>query len=194
MPNPSSLDLRRKTRLIVLAVFVALAVAVTATMTLLGPEPTEGDAAFAALVAAGQAALPAVQSFTSQGRDHLQPGQDFTYSEEFPTSGPHAPVWTKPGLYGEPQPMTELVHALEHGNIVIHYDLPGDQALATLQIWTDFYTGQWDGLVAVPKSGLGGKTVLLAWNRRLDLDPFDEAAAAAFVDAYRGRGPEHPVR
>ena len=29
---------------------------------------------------------------------------------------------------------------------------------------------------------------------RLRLDAFDEAALAAFMDAYMGRGPEKPVR
>ena len=33
-----------------------------------------------------------------------------------------------------------------------------------------------------------------AWRRTLTLDPFDGDAGAAFIDAYRGRGPEHPVR
>ena len=41
----------------------------------------------------------------------------------------------------------------------------------------------------------GGEAIVLtAWTKRLRLDPFDPAAAAAFIDAYRGRGPEHPVR
>ncbi len=42
--------------------------------------------------------------------------------------------------------------------------------------------------------GLGSDLVLTAWTKRLRLASFDAPLAAAFVDAYRGRGPEHPVR
>jgi hypothetical protein len=36
--------------------------------------------------------------------------------------------------------------------------------------------------------------VLTAWRKILKLDTFEPASAAAFVDAYRGRGPENKVR
>ena len=42
--------------------------------------------------------------------------------------------------------------------------------------------------------GAYGAGVLTAWTKTLRLSSFDAALAAAFVDAYRGRGPEHPVR
>lgn len=45
-----------------------------------------------------------------------------------------------------------------------------------------------------PRPGLGETIILAAWRRTLTLDPFDGDAAAAFIDAYRGRGPEHLVR
>ena len=43
-------------------------------------------------------------------------------------------------------------------------------------------------------SGLGKSVVLTAWRKILKLDSFEPAAAAAFVDTYRGRGPEKRVR
>jgi len=33
-----------------------------------------------------------------------------------------------------------------------------------------------------------------AWGQRLELKPFDPELAAAFIDRYRGRGPERRVR
>jgi hypothetical protein len=36
--------------------------------------------------------------------------------------------------------------------------------------------------------------VLTAWRKILKLDSFEPAAAAAFIDTYRGRGPEKRVR
>ncbi len=125
---------------------------------------------------------------------HLDPGETRRYGSRFPTSGPHSTIWTRPGFYDEPQPPTQLVHALEHGNVVIYYDQPPVAVETTLADWADLFTGQWDGLVVAKMSGLGESLVLTAWTRRLDLDAFDAEAAAAFVDANRGRGPENSVR
>lgn len=149
---------------------------------------------FRTLAERGSAALANVQNFPDRGRDHLESGQVYAYAERFPTSGPHDPTPTRPGVYDAAQPPTRLVHALEHGNIVIYYDRPDATALDTLRGWTDLYDGTWDGIVLTPAAGLGEAVVLTAWTRLLRLEPFDPAAAAAFIDAYRGRGPENPVR
>lgn len=63
-----------------------------------------------------------------------------------------------------------------------------------LKEWAGLYDGQWSGLVVTRNSGLDEAVVLTAWTKRLEFDSFDPAAAAAFIDAYRGRGPENPVR
>ena len=60
--------------------------------------------------------------------------------------------------------------------------------------WTALYGGHWDGVVATPSSGLGKAVVLTASRKILRLDEFDPAAAAAFIDRFRGRGPEKPMR
>ena len=150
--------------------------------------------AFATLAAQGQAALERVETTPNFGRDHLQPGQTHQYDRPFPTSGTHAPVWVDPGLYDEPQPMTELIHSMEHGHIVIFYDDPGAEAMSLIRYWSALFGGQWDGIVATPRSGLGKEVVLTAWRKTLRQDRFEPAAAAAFINAFRGRGPEHPVR
>ena len=152
------------------------------------------ESAFMARAAEGEGALERVESSPSQGRAHLNPGQSYAYQNRFPTSGPHDPTWTPPGVYDQPQRPTQLVHALEHGNIVIYYDEPGPEVMERLERWADLYDDQWSGLVVTPAAGLGNAVVLTAWTKRLELDPFDPAAAAAFIDAYRGRGPENPVR
>ncbi|NJL86481.1 MAG: DUF3105 domain-containing protein [Leptolyngbyaceae cyanobacterium SM1_1_3] len=46
----------------------------------------------------------------------------------------------------------------------------------------------------VPKAGLGDKIVLTAWTKKLVIPEFDPQAAATFIDEYRGRSPENPVR
>ncbi len=152
------------------------------------------EAVFLDLAQAGRPALGAVKTRPNLGRGHVPPGRPVAYGDPFPTSGPHDPEWVEAGFYRTPQAPERLVHALEHGNIVIYYDTPGDAVLQTLDSWTGLYGGQWSGVVVAPGPGLGAAVVLTAWRKVLRLDPFDAAAAAAFVDAYRGRGPEKPVR
>lgn len=149
---------------------------------------------FQKLAEAGRAALSRVETLPSEGRGHLRPGQTVAYRSQPPTSGIHDPTGTEPGIYDEPQLSTKLVHALEHGNIVIYFDRPDEAAMKTLKRWAGIFRGQWSGIVLNPKPGIGKAIILTAWKRRFRLAPFDAAAAAAFIDRYRGRGPEHPVR
>ncbi|MBI3452970.1 MAG: DUF3105 domain-containing protein [Rhodospirillales bacterium] len=149
---------------------------------------------FATLAAAGAAILAKVENHSDLGRQHLRVGEPYLYPSRLPTSGPHDPTWVTAGFHDSFQSPTRLVHALEHGNVVIYYDRPGDAVLTHLRAWGGLFTGQWDGLVATPLAGLGPAVVLTAWNKSLRLDPFDAAAAAAFIEAFRGRGPENPAR
>lgn len=149
---------------------------------------------FAALAARGAAALDNVETMPSEGGGHVAQGQGVPYQSDPPTSGPHWPTPVRAGFYGDRQSPEMLVHALEHGNIVIYYDVAGTETLDSLRAWAGHFVGVWDGVVAAPKRGLRGEVILTAWHRMLRLDPFDAAAAAAFIDAYRGRGPERPMR
>ncbi len=154
----------------------------------------EAGRSFDLLVAAGQSKLAQVERVRSEGGGHLRLGETRAYASRTPTSGRHDPIWTRARFYDEPQPPSRLVHALEHGNIVVYYDEPGPQARQLLDTWTGMFGGQWDGLVVTPLSGLGERLVLTAWAKHMRLERWDAAPAAAFIDAYRGRGPENPVR
>ena len=182
---------KRRRRNVIIAVTVTLiAVAIGAYWWI----SSEAERDFLAIATEGNAALSGVKNERSLGGGHLRPGQTRTYASRFPTSGSHHSVPTEPGFYENRQSAIELVHALEHGHIVIYYDKPGAVVLDTLRRWTRLYSGHWSGIVATPMSRLGRKIVLTAWTKRLDQARFDMPAAAAFINAYRGRGPENPVR
>jgi hypothetical protein len=149
---------------------------------------------FLVLAAQDEAALSDVRREPSCGRTHLQLGWTHSYNSRFPVSGPHHPVPTEPGFYDFSQPPIQLVHALEHGHIVIYYDKLGANARDTLRQWVDLYSGAWDGIVVTKMPRRGSRIELTAWTRRLGLQKFDAAVAAAFIDTYWGRGPENPVR
>ena len=142
----------------------------------------------------GRAALSRVITQPNDGRGHVAPGERVSYRSDLPTSGAHDPTWIKPGVYDSPQSPEMLVHSLEHGLIVIYYDHPASEVLDTLKAWARLYPAAWSGVVMTPKPGLQSTIVLTAWTKVLRLQTFDPDAAAAFVDAYRGRGPENPVR
>ncbi len=150
--------------------------------------------AFLKDAAAGKDIRSRIKTISSQGVGHLRGGQRYNYRDIYPTSGPHSSRGTSAGFYDSPQRPEEIVHALEHGNIVIYYDKPGEEAIKTLREWTSLYSGPWDGVIAMPKPGIGLSVVLTAWTKRLTLERFDRAPAAAFIDLFRGRGPENAVR
>lgn len=182
---------RRKKRFLIggAAAFLVVILAVGVWFLMPG-QPDNWDA----LVAEGQPAMSQVEQPEHQGDRHVATGTRVAYDTDFPTSGPHWPAPTSPGFYTQPQPNEALVHAIEHGNIVVYYDQLSDEDLAQLRSWSDFYTGTWSAVTAVPHAGLGEGVVLTAWDHRLRLDQFEAAPMAAFIEAYRGRGPENPVR
>jgi hypothetical protein len=128
----------------------------------------------------------------SEEPGHLPEGVPYDYGTPFPTSGPHAPHHTMPGFYTEPQPPAELVHALEHGIVVIYYDQPGEEVLEMLRSWTSHYASETEGVIASPATGIGEQIVLTAWERRLALPRYEHEKAAAFIHALRGRGAAEP--
>lgn len=152
------------------------------------------ESRFLELAGTGAGALSRVERGTDAGGGHLGPGQSAGYRQRFPTSGRHNPQWLGAGIYTVPQPAERLVHSLEHGMVVIYIDTPSDEVRAMLESWAGLYGGSWSGIVITPAPGLGEAVLLNAWNNTLRLDAFEPAAAAAFVDRFRGRGPEHPVR
>jgi hypothetical protein len=131
--------------------------------------------------------LPAAES-----PGHLPEGVPYDYGTPFPTSGPHSHHGTIASFYTEPQPATALVHALEHGNVVIYYDTPGEEVLDKLLALTRDHSGERDGITAVPAPGIGEQIVLTAWERRLILPRYDEGKASAFIAAFLGRGADAP--
>ena len=178
-----------------LVALVSIVLAISAWPALAQKNPdfmTERDCLV--LAVEGKAALSRVTNEKLLGRDHVRPGQSRTTRSRFPTSGSHHRVPIEPGFYQNQQSAIQLVHALEHGHIVIYYDKPGDAVLKTFRRWTRLYSGDWDGVVVTPMSGLGRKIVLTAWGKRLDQVLLDMPAAATFIDAFRGRGPEISVR
>ncbi|BAS26949.1 DUF3105 domain-containing protein [Limnochorda pilosa] len=142
-------------------------------------------------------ALAAVENVPVEGRQHVPASVSPEYRSLPPTSGPHYDGVALPGFHETLPQLGLLVHNLEHGHVVIYYhpDALSDEVAEHLQKLTRWYTGPWDAVLAVPwRDDPEHPLILTAWGKRLPLRAYDRAAVDAFVDAYRGRGPEHPVR
>lgn len=139
--------------------------------------------------------IPALETFADEGAGHVDPGTALTYKTDPPTSGAHWPTATPPGFYAEAQPAGAVVHALEHGRIVMYYNPQSTPAnvVDKLKAYAQQYPGDWDGVVVLPREQ-PEQVVLTAWRHALRLSTWDVAQAEAFIDAFRGRGPENPVR
>jgi len=139
---------------------------------------------------------PAIETIEApaDARLHVRDGVDVDYGTPFPTAGMHSVRWAEAGFYTKPQPLSRLVHSLEHGNIVIYYDQLEEEALKQLKAWSEEFPGPWEGIIIVPNWTLGKSIVLTAWEHRLVLKRFDHLAVRWFIDAYRGRGPERQTR
>ena len=184
----------RRTNIVAGAIGVVAVLAIGAFWLISKQTAFRSEDVVSILAKQGQSALTQVRIIPVQGSKHLGIGQEKRYVEPFPTSGDHAASVVKDGFYTKELPSVNLVHNLEHGNIVIYYDTPGDEVIEALKEWTSLYRGAWNGVVATASPGLGEVVVMTAWSKLLRLEQFELSAAAAFMDAYRGRGPERAVR
>ena len=135
-------------------------------------------------------------SVPDEGREHVSPGTPLTYQANPPSSGPHYPNWTRPGVYTEPQDPGGWVHSLEHGYVVILYNCPDACPELVAQLRT-FYDSappstryRYQKLVVTPYANMSNRVTALAWNRKLELDRFDADQLMAFFRAYQDKGPE----
>ena len=97
-----------------------------------------------------------------------------------PSGGDHAPIWLNCGFYSTPQPTENAVHDLEHGAVWIAYG-PSTSAADRAVIKK---LAAKDHVVATPLDGMAAPIVLVAWERRLDLDSINDERAAKFVAEF----------
>lgn len=123
----------------------------SATAAAPGPVPTVSEAPQVTLPAqnpAQTAAVPeAVTEDTPQppaaegpirheimpSRSHVAEGVSVTYNSIPPTSGNHWPQWSRCGFFPLRIPDERLVHNLEHGNIVVSFNLKTSEEVGRLR-------------------------------------------------------------
>ena len=128
---------------------------------------------------------------------HVLVGQIATYSTIPPTSGKHLDRWARCDFYAEdvsPDEVTDerTTHNLEHGNIIVSFNLPAPVDVARLR-------GTLERIELYPDWGLArfydkipeGQVALAAWGVLDTMDGIDAARMERFFDTYAGNlGPE----
>ena len=125
-------------------------------------------------------------------QNHVPVGQPVEYSTTPPTSGDHWEQWADCGFYQEALPDELITHNLEHGNIVLSYNLAGQQALDQLR-------KIWAGIGRAPEWGVArfydkiavGTVLVAAWGRLDIMRDLDAGRISKFFGLYAGNlGPE----
>jgi hypothetical protein len=195
-PPPAGRDGRGLPIVLVAIVGVLLVGAVVAGILLLTGEDEEkkGDGPGQAvgppaLVSAATAAGCTAQDFPSEGNQH--PQGPVQYRSNPPHSGAHNPIPAADGVYDNAPPTEQLVHSLEHGRIVIHYQPPNTDARDELRRVVDEDPSH---MILTPNAtGMEFEVTATAWTHVLGCPEFNDrvpAAVRAFRDAYRDKGPE----
>lgn len=153
---------------IVLSILAAVAVvAIVAVVIVINIQPKPAAAE-----------LGEVQTFPNLEATHVQGTVDYPMSP--PAGGPHNPAWLNCGVYDQPVPNENAVHALEHGAVWITYspDLPSADVDRLKAITPDSYA------VLSPYEGLDTPIAISAWGAQLKLDDPDDPQLQAFIDRY----------
>lgn len=124
------------------------------------------------------------------------PNEVIKYKSEPPALGRHYQVPIEDGIYGEAQPVTHVVHDLEHGRIVIWLrpDLPSDQ----LAQFKALYEEDPYHVIMLPRAEIKQPFAVSAWvgdtnGHILRCDEVNDNtwdAIRAFKEKYRDKAPE----
>ena len=136
----------------------------------------------------GSAACGNLQVLEDQGRDHLTPGETPpTYNSVPPTSGKHNPTWYPAGVYDNNADITQLIHSLEHGYVIMYYNGISDAEINSLK---NIQSSDSFKLIVAPYPNMEQKVALVAWARMQNCDGVNEAAIRSFIAQFRNQGPE----
>lgn len=103
------------------------------------------------------------------------------YPQSPPAGGDHNAVWLNCGIYDQPVPNENAVHALEHGAVWITYDA---DAVTGAELDTLRNALPSSYVVLSPYEGLDSPIVMSAWNAQLKLDSADDPRVSEFLTAY----------
>jgi Protein of unknown function (DUF3105) len=139
----------------------------------------------------GEARCEPVETFADQGHEHIEVGNSYDdYNSSPPTSGPHWTVPADPGFHAEDVAPEQLVHNLEHGQIVVYYHPDVHEGVRSAI--EDLVQEEPIALVAAPYDDIEAPNLLIvtAWTHSMSCTGVVDEAIASFRARFQGRGPE----
>ena len=136
--------------------------------------------------------LPGEEVPIMPSRNHVPEGQSVAYSTTPPTSGDHWARWAHCGFYPDGLPDELIVHNLEHGNIVVSYNLSDEQGIAALRAAVNSIAlAEGSGVIRFYDKIPEGTVAVAAWGRRARMPGSELGGLASFFAAFAGEvGPE----
>jgi len=137
----------------------------------------------------GSAKCDNLQVMADEGRGHLAPGDPMPiYKSVPPTSGTHNPQSYPAGIYDKNADITELIHSLEHGYIILYYNnIPQEQIDELVRIQqSDPYK-----VSVVEYPNMPQKIALAAWGNLQNCEGVNEQVIRSFIAQFRDHGPEN---
>jgi hypothetical protein len=144
------------------------------------------------LAQAAKLAQCKVQSFKSEGRQHVTTTVS-DYKTNPPTSGPHNPQPALDGEYDTAPAKEAYVHTLEHGRIELQYK-PGSPSNVKDALKAVFDESSEKMMMFPNNTGIEDQVVATAWTHMVSCPKYNSRvpdALRTFRDAYRGKGPEN---
>lgn len=124
------------------------------------------------------ASIEGVETFENTA-NHVE--GEVEYAQTPPAGGDHNAVWLNCGVYTQPVPNVNAVHALEHGAVWVTYDpaAVSDEEVSELraQLPSTY-------IVLSPYEGMDTPIALSAWNAQLKIDSVDDERIGEFLSAY----------
>ena len=142
-------------------------------------------------VSAADADCTEPESTRSQGREHIDVGaQHAPYATDPPTSGPHYEVPASPGFFPDQLPPEQVVHNMEHGQIVLWYS--PDASSQTIDQVEGLVDKEPSSTVAIPYPNVqpADGIVVTAWTASMTCTQISEAAINEFREQFQGKSPE----
>jgi hypothetical protein len=122
---------------------------------------------------------------TLEVSDGLHVSETLDYPDPPPTGGPHHPCWADWGVHASEVADERWVHNLEHGGVVIVHGAGADGSSAS-----SWVSSKGSRALSSPYAALPVQWAAVAWQRRLLLGCWDEAAVESFYAANVAHAPE----
>ncbi len=164
------------------------------------PMPVEAgvDGAVDAGTVDGAQCIAVVEQHPDEGANHIYCTSATSYQTQPPSSGNHFGCWPEYRTYAQPVPWGNLVHALEHGAMVIVFNC-GDAGCPEETIRAQAFINALPAdpvcptnhrVILAPDPTLPVRWAATAWTWTLRADCFDEVAFGQFYAAHYGHGLE----